>query len=477
MLIPLIPKNPDLNDFTCRDGEIEFMEFVGVLSQESSSQSPTDQDSAPNVNVAIPSYNPSLISNNSPLEQTIRIPLLSGEKEKAALMLGGEISRVDPATADRLTQALVQKSAECLLDYSTLLRRQGLFILPFRFFTMLQMPDGTLSYPSPQGLAIPSDYPPHPEITAANATDAALTVAIRFPVNHHRLAITPSPGLPEGASLRTFISYPLYIPDPKEIRGSIGSVRSASGGQAIGIRFAFLSKAAIKASVAAPEKYYELVGNERTGYRLSSKAAAIPDYSCYADAYGYVTPFPRTSMLALGEGVDANTDPLDWIADWRPASDPIDTAKEGYLPAALPYKYCIPGWTDPTDPTAPGNSVWPDGIDKDTILTMAEETGASYVLLTRPMTLATDAVSRRHAKPTAIRTLHLHGLNPEATALAVLYGSDDCVRWTPFRRFDPRVRHCVLTPPRLFWRLLIMESKLSSLRPALCIEAKLKTKD
>ncbi|MDE5814104.1 MAG: hypothetical protein K2H72_07450 [Muribaculaceae bacterium] len=471
MLIPLIPRNPDLNDFTCRDGEIEFFIYVEGTLPDRHAQATADTETATNIKAAGLSWNPSLTVDNTLLEQTIRIPLLSGEKEKAALMLSGEISRVDPATSDRLTQALVQKAAECLLDTSTRLRRQGLFILPFRFFTMVQMPDGSLSYPSPQAVALPSGHPPHPEITAASTTDDALTVAIRFPVYPHRLAVTPPSVLPEGASLRTFISYPLYIPDPKEMRGSIGSVRSASGDQAVGIRFAFLSTAAIKASVAAPEKYYELVGNQRTGYRLSSKATATPDYSCYADAYGYVAPFPSTSMLALGQGVDTDTDPLDWIADWRQARDPLDTAKEGYLPAALPYNYCIPGWMDPTDPSAPGDSLWPDGIDKDIILAMAAETGASYVLLTRPMTLATDAVSRRHAKPTAIRTLHVHGLNPEAPALALLYGSDDCVRWTPLRRFDPRVRHCVLTPPRLFWRLLIMESRLSSLRPTASLDS------
>ena len=173
-----------------------------------------------------------------------------------------------------------------------------------------------------------------------------------------------------GESLRTFISYPLFIPDPKEIRGSIGSVRSATGGNATGIRFAFLSASAIKASVAAPEKYYELVGNERTGYRMSSKTAPSPDYSSYAEAAGYVAPFPKESMLALGDGVDPATDPMDWIADWQNVGN-------GYLPTSLPHKY----WNADTSEEAP----WPEGIDRDEILATAESFGMPYVLLTRPM--------------------------------------------------------------------------------------------
>ncbi|MDE6379645.1 MAG: hypothetical protein K2L11_04165 [Muribaculaceae bacterium] len=193
MLIPLIKKNPELNDFTCRDGEIDFME--NGLAQT--------------VYAMAYSNNPSLIRNNSSLEKTLRIPLLDGEKEKAALLLNGEISRVDPATAERITGELVRKAAECLLDYSTDLRRQGLFILPFRFFTMTMLPDGTLSYPGPQALALPAGFPPHPEITAASVTDDALTVAIRFPVVPHRLCAEHQDSLPEGCSTRIFISYPL----------------------------------------------------------------------------------------------------------------------------------------------------------------------------------------------------------------------------------------------------------------------------
>ena len=442
MFIPLIPKNPDLNDFTCRDGEIDFIMLMGGGHADRQPEGLRAQDFT-DIIEARTSINLSLIINHSSLEQTLRIPLQSGEKEKAELMLSGQISRVDPETADRLTQAIVQKAAECLLDLYTDLRRQGVFILPFRCYTMLMTPDGTLSYPSAQAIALPTDFPPHPEITAAAATDDTLTLAIRFPVSPHRLNVTPPDNLPEGYSPRTFISYPLYIPDPKEMRGSIGSVRSANGGQATGIRFSFLSKSAIKASVAAPEKYYELVGNERTGYRLSSKVAPAPDYSCYAATYGYVPPFPKESLLALGEGTDTDTDPLDWIADWVRQG-------EGYLPASLPYKYWSAGSSDPE------SAVWPDGIDEDFILETAEAIGASRILLTRPMTFATNEKSRRHAKPTAIRTLRVLGIPDGCNAHAILYGSDDGIRWTPLRRFDPRLPSLLLTPPRLFWRLVII---------------------
>lgn len=432
MLIPLIEKNPDANDFTCRDGEIEFILYSGEAPGLPSARS----KAAPvGVNIKLNASGPFPTAN-------IRIPLESGDKEKAHLLLDGEISRVDPATAERLTQAILRKTAETLLDLSTDLRRQGLFILPFRFFTMTMTPDGTLSYPSPQALALPTDYPPHPEITAFSTTDDALTLALRFPVKPHRLSIYPSALLPSGYSLRTFISYHIYIPDPKEIRGSIGSVRSATGGSATGIRFAFLSTAAVKASVAAPEKYYEMVGNERTGYRLSSKMAAVPDYSCYADVYGYVPAFSRESLLALGADADEDTDPMDWIADWKRSG-------EGYLPATLPYKYWNAHDNDPEEGAA-----WPEGIDKENILELAAILDMPYVLLTRPMALASDSKSRRNAKPHAIRSMLGLGLG-EGESLAILYGCDDCRHWEALRRFDPRRKSLLQTPPRFWWRLLI----------------------
>lgn len=447
MLISIIPKDPERSDFDCRDGEIDFVTegwFPNIPGEP-------DAGGFPPVPV-----NSSLTINHSSLERNVRIPLLAGERPKAELMLGGDVSRVDPATAERLTQAMVEKAAELLLDISTDLRRQGLFILPFRFYTMTRLPDGTLAYPTPQGIVLPTDRPPHPEIVAAGVTDDCLTLSLRFPVKPHRLSVSPSAPLPAGHSLRTFISYPLYVPDPKEMRGSIGSVRSATGGQATGIRFGFLTLSALKASVAAPEKYYELVGNERTGYRIASKAAPAPDYSSYASVYGYVPPFPREALLAPGEDVDAETDPMDWIADWVEAdvnaSEDGETTK-GYLPASLPYKYWHP---DSNESSATGQAVWPEGIDPEAVSVDAEASGVSAMLLTRPMCFAPDAASRRHAEPASVRMLRVHGLEPGKAASAILYGSDDGIRWEAMRRFDPRVMTCVFTPRRLFWRLLLI---------------------
>ena len=155
-----------------------------------------------------------------------------------------------------------------------------------------------------------------------------------------------------------------------------------------------------------------------------------------------MVPFPRASLLALGDGVDADTDPMDWIADWEKYG-------EGYLPASLPYKY----WS--TDVASSGSVVWPEGIDAEEVLEIAESIGSACVLLTRPMTLATHEESRRHAEATAIRRIRVLGLRSDVPTLAILYGSDDGVRWSPLRRFDPQVKALVLTPRRLFWRLLL----------------------
>lgn len=437
MYIPLIPKDMERDGFTCRDGEVDFMLQCG------------DGMSGGGVEAVLPGLGAGVTVSLTPvstveatLPHTVRIALQSGERPKAELLLGGDAARVDPEVAERLTQEMVRKAAEILLDLSTDLRRQGLFILPFRYYTMVMTPEGDLSYPSPQGVALPAGHPPHPEIMAASVTDDCMTLAIRFPVTPHRLTVTPPENFPAGHSLRTFVSYPLYIPDPKEMRGSIGSVRSAAGGQAMGIRFAFLSVSALKASVAAPEKYHELTGNERTGYRFASKAAPAPDYSCHASGRGFVAPFPRVSLLALGDGVDADTDPMDWIADWEKYG-------EGYLPASLPYKY----WRN--DVASSESAVWPEGIDAEEVLEIAGSIGSACILLTRPMTLATHEESRRHAEATAIRRIRVLGIRSDAPAFAVLYGSDDGVRWSPLRRFDPRMSALVLTPPRLFWRLLL----------------------
>lgn len=345
------------------------------------------------------------------------------------------------------TQDIIEAAAQTLLDLTTDYRRRGLFLLPFRVFTMVQTPDGTLSYPSPQAIALPTDFPPHPEIIASSTVGDTMTLAVRFPVKPHRLVVSPSTNLPSGHSFRTFISYPLYIPDPKEIRGSLGSVRSAVGGNADGIRFTFLSTSSVKASVAAPEKYYELVGNSRTGYRFSSKAAAAPDYSCYAKEYGSVEPFSRESLLALGADVDADTDPMDWIADWQEVGD-------GYLPTTLPYVLR-------NGDAANHDAAWPEGIDKDEVMGMAEELGMPNVLLTRPMAFSPDARSRRHAEPRAIRMMHVHGLGSEP-AIAILYGSTDCRHWTLICSFDPRRPSLLLTPPRPWWRLLLLRNLTTS---------------
>ncbi len=432
MLIPLLPKDPTRNNFTCRDGEIEF-----DISITSIADAPAGLQSLSTAEAGL-----SLTPTGNYPTANIRIPPQTGDKPKAELLLSGEITRVDPATAERLTQAIVQRAAETMLDLSTDLRRQGLFILPFRAYTMTMREDGTMSMPTAQAIALPTDFPPHPEITAAGVTEDAMTLSIRFPVRPHRLTLNPSPGIPAANSLRIFISYRLYIPDPNEMRGSIGSVRSVKGGTNTGIRFAFLSSSAIKASVAAPEKYYELVGNERTGYRLSSKAATLPDYSCYAPIYGYTPPFPRESLIAPGADVGPETGPLDWIANWCKAG-------EGYLPASLPYKY----WVSGSDGASA--AVWPEGIDEETAKGEAATLATANILLTRPMAFSSDSQSRRNATPRAIRTIRVLGLPAATAAHAILYGSDDCIRWTPLRRFDPRYESHILTPPRLFHRLLL----------------------
>lgn len=432
MFIPLIPKDPTESDLTCRDGEIDFKltlrDGAFTLARQ-----------------ATLAYTPSLSLTPEGTFPTanIRIALQEGDAEKASFLLNGEITRVDPATAERITQAITEKAAQLLKDLTIDFRRQGLFLLPFRVYTLTVLPDGTATYPSPQAIALPTDFPPHPEITASHIAADCLTLALRFPVRPHRLTVTPSGDFPPDHSLQTFISYPLYIPDPKEISGSIGSVRSATGGNVTGIRFAFLSKSAIKASVAAPEKYHEMVGNEKTGYRISSKMAPQPDYSSYVDLYGYVPPFPAESLSINGTDADED-DPLDWIADWVKSG-------EGYLPASLPYLYRNPDSSEPSI----DETIFPDGIAKETILALMETNGMAFFLLTRPMALTKDSRSRRNAAPTSIHTMRIHGLtgNP---CLAILYGSDDCSNWEGIRIFDPHSQHLMLCPPRLWWRIALL---------------------
>lgn len=433
MLIPLIPKDPDANDFTCRDGEIDL-----ILTLRDSDFVSTSRISTAHRPIL------SLIPEGTFPTANIRIPLQEGDAENAALLLNGEISRVEPSSAERLTQAITEKAALLLKDLTIDYRRQGLFLLPLRAYTLTVLPDGTMTYPSPQAIVIPTDFPPHPEITASHVATDCLSLSLRFPVRPHRLTGLLPDDFPPDRSLRIFISYPLYIPEPKEIHGSIGSVRSAAGGNATGIRFGFLSMSSIKASVAAPEKYYEMVGNPRTGYRISSKSAPGPDYSTYAEESGYVMPFPRQEVIASGFAVAADTDPLDWIADWVKKG-------EGYLPASLPNRY----WHQGNNTSFESGVKFPHGIDKEAIISLMETQGMACLLMTRPMTFSSDSRSRRNTTPNAIRTIAIHGLE-DISCIAILFGSSDCRHWEAMRIFDPHVGHLILSPPRVWWRLAVM---------------------
>lgn len=374
-------------------------------------------ETTPEISLGSIKTTPSLTAEGTYPTGTLRISLADGDAQKAQLMLEGEAMRVDAAASERITKAIVENAAQLLLDITTDLRRQGLFLLPFRFYTMIEMPDGTLSYPSPQAVALPTDFPPHPEITAYQATTDTLTLAVRFPVCPHRLKISVPDDFPARHTLHTFVSYPLYIPDPKEMRGSIGSVRSVTGGNHTGIRFGFLSTSAIKSSVAAPEKYYRLSGNERTGYRPASKAATPPDYSVYARIHGILPDFQRESMLATGSGVGAGIDPMDWIADWEKYG-------EGYLPASLPYIFRSPADT---------------GSDH-----------TEFSFMSPPFRLKDDCGRLGNE----IRTLRLHGL-PNIRCRAILYGSRDRANWQPLRSFNPHRESMMMAPPRIWWRILI----------------------
>lgn len=450
MFLPFLPRDCNTDDFSCRDGEIDFIMKVSQEATQEAPQPPkggVSDDSTPPSGGWGASWGASwgawasLSPTGTYPTTTIRIPLQSGDAEKVALLLGGEASRVDASSADRLTQAMVQKSAEALLDITTDCRRRGEFFLPFRFYTILTDEEQQLSFPSPQAVALPTDFPPHPEITASSIANDTLTLALRFPTRPHRLVIE-APKHPKGGA-STFISYPLYIPDPKVMRGSIGSVRSASGGNATGIRLGFLSISSIKVSVAAPEKYYEIVGNERTGYRISSKAAAAPDYTSYERLTGMPPVFPRTSMIAAGDDVDSDTDPLDWIADWGQRDG-------GYLPLYLSYHYRQAGSAGSV-----GANVWPDGIERDALIGMAREEGMDTLLLTRPMALCNESASRRRATPQGIRRIHIQGLG-SSPAIAILYGSNDGHHWEAMRIFDGRLPTPVMAPQRLWWRIALL---------------------
>ncbi len=441
MLIPLIPKDPEANDFTCRDGEIEFIaDFSAADGGEdaeggAASAGSAAADAARNARFALteerqfPTFN-------------IRVPLKSGDSEKASLLLGGEISRVDCETAERLTQAIVERAAEEFFRTSTDLRRSGLFILPFRVYGSVA--DGKMTFPTPQAVMLPSEYPPHPEITAFSASADTLTLALRIPVKPARMSLLLPQQEPGTPPAEIYASYPLYLPDPKETRGSLGSVRSATGGNAMGIRFSFLTESALKASVAAPDKYYLLQGNPRTGYKYSSKAAASADYSVYTAATGSMLPFAKEALRQK----DSDIDPFDWIADWREVAG-------GCLPLSLRHQ-------QGTDPSA---IPLPEGIDSAQLREYSAALSLPGVLLTRPMTMAATSI-RRNSTRRAIMRLKIHGL-PECRNIAVIFGSDDGRRYTPLRAWNPAAGTVVMSPARTWHRLLIMSERITT---QLCLE-------
>lgn len=451
MFIPLIKKDPEANDFTCRDGEIEFMTNVAPDNGPDGDDSGSSGDDAAGIAADGHAVRFSLTPQGDYPTANIRVPLLSGEKEKAALMLQGQAARVDAATADRITQAIVSKAAQAFYDVAVDRRRLGLYMLPFRVYTLTERRDGTRGLPSAQAVMLPAEYPPHPEITAGSVTDDTLTLSLRFTVAPHRLTAMPPENFPSDCRLLTFVSYPLYIPSAAEITGTLGSVRSATGGTAHGIRFRFLSESSLKHSVAAPEKYYQVTGNDRTGYRMASKAAPAPDYSEYVGLYGYVPPFSPAVLQRAG----GDADPFDWIADWERSGG-------GALPCSLPH-VCRS--------VQDAAVVTPEGVDSELVDTLAAATGMRNVLLTRPMTFA-DAVSdRRKATPRGVRTLRIHGLDSAASCTAVLLGSRDGTVYEPLRRWNPHETHTLLTPPRLLHRLLLLSDR--PITPGLAIELRI----
>ena len=439
MFIPLIEKDPAADDFTCRDGEIEFM--TGITGDGG------DGDSVP--------PDTSLLSDSTgygvrfALDEagdyptaTVRVPLQDGDKEKATLMLQGQISRVDAGSADRITGLIVSKAADAFSSLVIDRRRRGLHLLPFRVYALIEQPDGTLRHPSAQAVMLPCETPPHPEITASSVTDDTLTLHLRWGVRPHRMRVVAPDGLPAGGRVVLYVSYPLYIPAVADISGTLGSVRSATGeGNATGIRFSFLSESNMKYSVAAPEKYYRLTGNENTGYHMSSKAAEPPDYTSYAADFGYVPPFPADALVRQGSGAD----PLDWVADWERHGG-------GVLPMALPYIYRSRGES---------SAVVPGGVDPEWLDTVVSASGLRHVLLTRPMTFADAGRSRRKAEQRGVARMRIHGL-PPGRSVAVLLGSSDGVRYEPLRRFDPRLNSYIFSPPRLFHRLLLLADSMSA---------------
>lgn len=440
MLIPLIAKDPAKNDFTCRDGEIDVIipSASGAVSSVPDPEDPRVSQTGYAVRFALEAALPYPTAN-------IRVPLQSGDGPKCSLMLSGEASRVDAASADRITQAIVAKAAEAFADIMADTRAAGLFLLPFRAFAVLPKSDGSLCLPSAQAILLPCEFPPHPEITASHVEDDGVTLSIRIPVRPQRL-LTFAPTA-FASSTRTYVSRQLWVPDAKEISGSLGSVRAATGGSAMGIRFSFMSESRLKGAVVAPDKYYRYIGNEQSGHHITAETASRPDYTAYTELIGAVAPFPASALLA--EGCEA--DPLDWIADWRRVG-------AGYLP--------IDGLTAP-DVAFDSATATLDMRLASLMAEMRAMTGLSNWLLTRPMTFASDAQSRRHAEATALKSLRVYGLRQDAEVMGILLGSADGRAYEPIMTFSPAFEAALLAPRRPFWRLLLGSSEPL---PDLCLE-------
>lgn len=448
MLIPLIEKDTSKNDFTCRDGEVEI-NVADLRGDADGTQDSADKrvseaartaETAREIRFSLEAALPYPTA-------TVRVALQSGDGHKCSLMLSGEASRVDAASSERITQAVVAKAAAAFADILADTRAAGLFMLPFRAFCSLTAPDGSLTFPSAQTLLLPCDFPPHPEITAVNTDDDGTTLSLRIPVRPHRLLTLAPPGLTEGMGMRTYVSRSLWVPDPKEISGSIGSVRSADGGTAIGVRFSFMSESRLKGSVVAPDKYYRYIGNDTAGHHVTNQSVANPDYDSYAKVYGRVAPFPADALRETGSGID----PLSWIADWRGTGN-------GYLPIDTEYE------CETTIETATANL---DMALSSLIAEMKAMTGYGNWLLTRPMTFARDSMSRHNAEATAPKCLRVYGLSRKAETFGVLLGSTDGTAYEPVVTFSPMNEAAVLAPARPFWRLLLGSSKPLA---ALCLE-------
>lgn len=345
MQIPLIPKDPSRSDLNCRDGEIDFhvrvVETLTIPSSAAPRETVRDWSAlARGVRfsfAAVPLQPWTVTDTDSP-EASIRIPLKAGEKEKAVRLLSGDPGLVDAETAERLTAEIGSRAATVLDSMACDAADASLFLAPFRAYTQIRFPDGAEGFPSAQAVMLPFTSPPHPEFTAVSVTDDTLTVALRFPLKFHALEAIAPEGLPSGCGLRTYVSKAMPLPDSKNCRGSIGSVRTASGATARGFRFDCLSASSIKASVTAPSEHYLFSGG-----KVSQTAATAPDYLHHtpilkgtrqeygatsiilAPSFGDFPSFAKDAFTA----VETDTDPLDWITDWKASG-------AGLVPASIP---------------------------------------------------------------------------------------------------------------------------------------------